>query len=142
MKLNYRCVPSQKCDTRDDLSGPRDGVGTFTKTEDLFDQLGLADYAECPDLENGVCCHDEFVIPDNDCSSYVNDNYTCVKQTECLDAFLSSSDNDLEIIVDLRGFDHSNPQLATCPPHSDGEPIIICFVLQNTGCLICIWTIL
>ena len=130
MKLNYRCVPSQKCDTRDDLSGPRDGVGTFTKTEDLFDQLGLADYAECPDLENGVCCHDEFVIPDNDCSSYVNDNYTCVKQTECLDAFLSSSDNELDVIVDLRGFDHSNPQLATCPPHSDGEPVkdyLFCF---------------
>ena len=73
MKLNYRCVPSQKCDFSDDLSGPRDGVGTFLKTENLFDQLGLADYAECPDLENGVCCHDEYVIPDNDCSSYVNE---------------------------------------------------------------------
>ena len=55
------------------MSGPRDGVGTFLKTENLFDQLGLADYAECPDLENGVCCHDEYVIPDNDCSSYVNE---------------------------------------------------------------------
>ena len=65
IKLNYSCVPSQKCDTGDDLSGPRDGVGTFLKTENLFDQLGLADYAECPDLENEVCCHDEYVIPDN-----------------------------------------------------------------------------
>ena len=60
--------------------------------------------------------------PTIDCSSYANDNYTCVKQTECLDAFLSSSDNDLG--VDLRSFDDSNPQLATCPSHSDGEPVI------------------
>ena len=85
-------------------------------------------------MENAVCCHDEYVIPDNDCSSYVNDNYTCVKQTECLDAFLSSSDNDLG--VDLRSFDDSNPQLATCPPHSDGEPVndyLFCFanILKN-----------
>ena len=51
-----------------------------------------------------------------------------MKQTECLDAFLSSSDNDL--FVDLRSFDDSNPQLATCPPHSDGESVndyLFCF---------------
>ena len=46
-----------------------------------------------------------------------------MKQTECLDAFLSSSDNDL--FVDLRSFDDSNPQLATCPPHNDGEPVTL-----------------
>ena len=120
IKLNYRCVPTKKCDTRDDLSGPRAGSGTFLKNENLFDQLGLADYAECLDLENEVCCHDEYVIPDNDCSSYIEEGYTCVKQTECLDAFLSASDNDLG--VDLRSFDDSNPQLATCPFDSDGEP--------------------
>ena len=81
-------------------------------------QFGLADFAKCPDKGN-ICCHEEHVIPENDCSSYANENYTCAKKTDCLDKFIGSSDEGNGI--DLRGFDDSNPALATCPNDDHGE---------------------
>jgi len=100
--VGYSCVPEEICDRRDDVTGPRDDLT----------QLGLADFARCPDL-GSVCCHGEHVIPENDCSSYADENYACTKRTDCLDKFFESTDEGTGI--DIRGFDDSNPALATCP---------------------------
>ena len=108
--FNFRCVLKDKCDRTDHVT---------TRLREYLTQQGLADFAKCSD-EGQICCHIEEIIPDNECSSYAD--YTCTERTNCLDAFIASSDEGSGL--DLRGFDDSNPALATCPTDGHSKFII------------------
>ena len=106
------CVPNQQCKTTLESLGPRDNDLT---------QQGLAESAKCSNSEQS-CCHQHNIIPEKDCSFYSRDGYKCVKQSMCLDTFISSSG----IGIDIRSFDEeTNPQLAACDDTGDGELLIL-----------------
>ena len=101
----FSCFQKEKCNREHHLTSPR---------SDLL--KGLANNAICSDQES-ICCHQDHVIPDNDCSSYTN--YTCIKKTECLDKFIESSDEGSSSFI--RGIEDINPALANCPNVDDGK---------------------
>ena len=105
-----RCVSKEVC-ARKDVVGPRQDI---IIQDDTLLQHALAEEAECSDDNSQICCHQEDITPERDCSFYARDSFKCVKRTECLDTLLDSSDDGLG--VDLRQFDEeANPLLAPCP---------------------------
>ena len=73
-------------------------------------QEALAEIAECTEASL-TCCHEYHVKPERTCSSYAEDGYECVDQSNCLDTFI----DDIGAVINIRSTDEtSNPQLATC----------------------------
>ena len=117
--LTCRCVSREVCTRKDVVSAPRQEI-PITNAELL--QHALAEESECSNNNDQICCHEEDIIPEADCSFYALDSFKCTKQTECLDTLLDSSDDGLGI--DLRQFDeNSNPRLAPCPLDKKGKII-------------------
>ena len=50
--MNYSCVSKEDCLRDTDLTEPRDVI-------DQLSQYALAEEAECPDIENGICCYED-----------------------------------------------------------------------------------
>ncbi len=53
--VNYRCVSKEECLRDTDSTEPRDFIDELI----LPAQYALAEEAECPDIENGVCCYED-----------------------------------------------------------------------------------
>jgi hypothetical protein len=93
-----RCVSKEVC-ARKDVTSPRQDLIFLDAT---LLQHALAEDAECSNDNSQICCHQEDITPERDCSFYVRDSFKCVKRTECLDKLLDSSDDGIGI--DLRQF--------------------------------------
>ena len=50
--MNYSCVSKEDCLRDTDSTEPRDII-------DQLSQYALAEEAECPDIENEVCCYED-----------------------------------------------------------------------------------
>ena len=50
--MNYSCVSKEECLRDTDLTEPRDII-------DQLSEYTLAEEAECPDIENGICCYED-----------------------------------------------------------------------------------
>ena len=48
----YSCVTKEDCIREDELTEPRDVI-------DQLSQYALAEEAECPEIENGICCYED-----------------------------------------------------------------------------------
>ena len=97
------CVSKEQCKNPEDESIKPRGDSELI-------QEALAEIAECTEASL-TCCHEYHVIPERTCSSYAEDGYECVDQSNCLDTFI----DDIGAVINIRSTDEtSNPQLAAC----------------------------
>ena len=53
--MNYSCVSKEDCLRDTDSTEPRDIIDQLSE----LSQYALAEEAECPDIENGICCYED-----------------------------------------------------------------------------------
>ena len=53
--MNYSCVSKEDCLRGTNLTEPRDIIDELSQ----LSAYALAEEAECPDIENGICCYED-----------------------------------------------------------------------------------